>query len=39
MNIKDKNIDGGAAFDWGNASEDYGKFCDTQHFTKSLKTT
>lgn len=28
MNISDKNIDGGKAFDWGKASEDYAKFRD-----------
>lgn len=28
MNITDKNIDGGKAFDWGKASEDYAKFRD-----------
>lgn len=28
MNMTDKNIDGGKAFDWGKASEDYAKFRD-----------
>lgn len=28
MNITDKNIDGGKAFDWGKISEDYAKFRD-----------
>ena len=28
MNIADKNIDGGKAFDWGKTSEDYAKFRD-----------
>ncbi|MDO4275015.1 MAG: methyltransferase domain-containing protein [Eubacteriales bacterium] len=28
MNITDKNIDGGKAFDWGKTSEDYAKFRD-----------
>ncbi|MBQ8567992.1 MAG: methyltransferase domain-containing protein [Oscillospiraceae bacterium] len=28
MNITDKNIDGGKAFDWGRASADYAKFRD-----------
>ncbi|MGM9552488.1 MAG: class I SAM-dependent methyltransferase [Clostridia bacterium] len=28
MNIKDKNIDGGKAFDWGKTSNDYAKFRD-----------
>lgn len=28
MEIKDKNIDGGKAFDWGRASEDYAKYRD-----------
>lgn len=28
MNITDKNIDGGKAFDWGRTSEDYAKFRD-----------
>lgn len=28
MEIKDKNIDAGKAFDWGRASEDYAKFRD-----------
>lgn len=28
MNIKDKNIDGGKAFDWGKTSADYAKFRD-----------
>lgn len=28
MNIIDKNIDGGKAFDWGKTSEDYAKFRD-----------
>lgn len=28
MNISDKNIDGGKAFDWGKVSEDYAKFRD-----------
>lgn len=28
MNIIDKNIDGGKAFDWGKASADYAKFRD-----------
>lgn len=28
MNIVDKNLDGGKAFDWGRTSEDYAKFRD-----------
>lgn len=28
MNITDKNIDGGKAFDWGRTSTDYAKFRD-----------
>lgn len=28
MNIKNKNIDGGKAFDWGKTSTDYAKFRD-----------
>lgn len=28
MNISDKTIDGGKAFDWGRASADYAKYCD-----------
>lgn len=28
MNITDKNIDGGKAFDWGRTSEDYAKYRD-----------
>ena len=28
MNIKDKNIDGGKAFDWGRTSADYAKYRD-----------
>ena len=28
MNISDKNIDGGKAFDWGKTSEDYAKYRD-----------
>lgn len=28
MNMADKNIDGGKAFDWGKVSEDYAKFRD-----------
>lgn len=28
MNIKDKRIDGGNAFDWGRASKEYAKFRD-----------
>ena len=28
MEIKDKNIDGGKAFDWGKISTDYAKFRD-----------
>jgi ubiquinone/menaquinone biosynthesis C-methylase UbiE len=28
MNIQNKNIDGGKAFDWGKTSEDYAKFRD-----------
>lgn len=28
MNITDKNIDGGKAFDWGRTSVDYAKFRD-----------
>ena len=28
MDISDKNIDGGKAFDWGKTSEDYAKFRD-----------
>lgn len=28
MNIIDKNIDGGKAFDWGRTSADYAKFRD-----------
>ncbi len=28
MNITDKNIDGGKAFDWGKTSTDYAKFRD-----------
>ena len=28
MNIKDKRIDGGNAFDWGRTSKEYAKFRD-----------
>lgn len=28
MDIKNKNIDGGKAFDWGKTSDDYAKFRD-----------
>ncbi len=28
MNIADKNIDGGKAFDWGKTSADYARFRD-----------
>ena len=28
MNIVNKNIDGGKAFDWGKTSKDYAKFRD-----------
>lgn len=31
MNIKDKRIDGGNAFDWGRTSKEYAKFRDIYH--------
>ncbi|MDE5565138.1 MAG: class I SAM-dependent methyltransferase, partial [Oscillospiraceae bacterium] len=40
MNITDKNIDGGKAFDWGRTSSDYAKFRDiypTEFYEKIVK--
>ena len=38
MNITDKNIDDGKAFDWGRTSQDYAKFRDIypDEFYKTL---
>ena len=41
MNIKDKKIDGGKAFDWGKTSADYARFRDIypQEFYDKLEVT